>query len=520
MLNIKFDKIWVLSLKEEVVRRKNITKIFNDRNISFTFFDAVNGNNKIYLDKFNEYYQRPYDHIDSHFYEKLYQRKCIRTPGTWGILESYKKMILKAKELNLENFFCFQDDVNLHTSFDSALKKFFEIINWNKWKIIKLGASQHTWDDVCIINNFYHPPKDSDGAFAVGFHKSSYDYLLSSIDKFNCSFDSGPIQDIQELFSTECYIPYPNLAIADVTYSTTGMNRNLFSHSKKMRWKLDDYDLHNLIIPCSIIVPIYNAESTIEACVNSLINQTYANLEIILVDDCSTDLSPEICKKLEKEFLNIKFIKTEHNSGCYIARNMGIQYSSGDIIGFQDADDISFVDRIEFQVSNMIKKNVRISMCDIYRSDHLFSNKHYNNNEIIKIITGDMKKYQGKLNEWKNKFMLGSVTTLIDKNLFKKYGLYREDSQHSSDIEFIERVYCYEFNDDPLLIDNMWVFILHSKYFKNFLEYSQELKYCSVAMNKNNLTIKYDKKIRKEFLDNCKIDIKYKNILSSVRRLK
>ena len=88
----------------------------------------------------------------------------------------------------------------------------------------------------------------------------------------------------------------------------------------------------------SIIVPVYNVEQYIERCLNSIVSQTYANLEIILVDDGSTDSSGNICKKYSEKDKRIKYIYQE-NKGLSGARNAGIDNSTGDYLCFIDSDD-------------------------------------------------------------------------------------------------------------------------------------------------------------------------------------
>lgn len=89
----------------------------------------------------------------------------------------------------------------------------------------------------------------------------------------------------------------------------------------------------------SVVVPIYNVEKYLEESVNSILKQTYDNLQIILVNDGSTDNSWEICKKLEKEDSRIIAV-TQKNSGVSVARNKGMDLASGDWIMFVDPDDI------------------------------------------------------------------------------------------------------------------------------------------------------------------------------------
>jgi len=108
----------------------------------------------------------------------------------------------------------------------------------------------------------------------------------------------------------------------------------------------------------SIVVPVYNCEDTIERCLLSLINQTYENKEIIVVDDGSTDKTPEILQRMSKEY-GIKVIRLPKNSGASAARNEGIRHASGDIIFFAEADAYYELNYIELCVRHLVE-NPRI----------------------------------------------------------------------------------------------------------------------------------------------------------------
>ena len=88
----------------------------------------------------------------------------------------------------------------------------------------------------------------------------------------------------------------------------------------------------------SIIVPVYNVENYLERCISSLRNQTLEDIEIILVDDSSTDSSLEICNKMAMEDSRIKVIHKE-NEGAGLARNEALRVATGEYIGFLDSDD-------------------------------------------------------------------------------------------------------------------------------------------------------------------------------------
>ena len=96
----------------------------------------------------------------------------------------------------------------------------------------------------------------------------------------------------------------------------------------------------NIIMKISIIVPVYNAEKTIEYCIDSIITQkTKFEIELILVEDYSTDRSYEICLALKKKYTEIKLYRT-NGKGVSAARNTGLSHSTGDVVGFCDSDDI------------------------------------------------------------------------------------------------------------------------------------------------------------------------------------
>ena len=96
----------------------------------------------------------------------------------------------------------------------------------------------------------------------------------------------------------------------------------------------------------SIVLPVYNVEKYLDRCIESVVGQTYSNLEIILVDDGSPDRCPQKCEEWAKRDKRIKVIH-KANSGLGYARNTGIEYASGEYICFFDSDDYVAQDTIE-----------------------------------------------------------------------------------------------------------------------------------------------------------------------------
>lgn len=145
---------------------------------------------------------------------------------------------------------------------------------------------------------------------------------------------------------------------------------------------IDKTMMHSPLV--SVIIPVYNRPTMIAECIESLLNQTYKNIELIVIDDCSTDNTHDILKKYKK-YPNVTILKNKNNYGCYPSINMGLSFVSGDFITVHGSDDVSLAYRIEKMVSNMINKNLMMTGNYILRT-HLSSFKNFNlskSNEIF-----------------------------------------------------------------------------------------------------------------------------------------
>ena len=112
----------------------------------------------------------------------------------------------------------------------------------------------------------------------------------------------------------------------------------------------------------TVIIPVYKAEKYLDRCLESIVNQTYKNLEIILVDDGSPDNCPAICDEYAQKDSRIKVIHKE-NGGAAMARNAGLDIAKGEYIGFVDSDDYICPDMFEKLLNSMIKNNSDIAIC-------------------------------------------------------------------------------------------------------------------------------------------------------------
>lgn len=117
----------------------------------------------------------------------------------------------------------------------------------------------------------------------------------------------------------------------------------------------------------SIIVPVYNGATYIEACYESLKNQTYQNLELVFVDDCSKDNSRSLLLNFARVDNRVIVVQTPSNSGVSAARNYGLDKAKGELIGFCDVDDTCEKNMFQNMVSELIKKNADIACCGLKR---------------------------------------------------------------------------------------------------------------------------------------------------------
>ena len=138
----------------------------------------------------------------------------------------------------------------------------------------------------------------------------------------------------------------------------------------------------------SIIIPTYNRAKTIGRSIESILNQTYRDLELIIVDDGSTDNTEEIVNRYMQNDSRIQYIKQKQNQGACVARNVGIDIAIGEYIGFQDSDDESLPERLETQIECLNINNADICICGKRRiypdgREEIIQHPGYNESGII-----------------------------------------------------------------------------------------------------------------------------------------
>ena len=116
----------------------------------------------------------------------------------------------------------------------------------------------------------------------------------------------------------------------------------------------------------SIIIPVYDVEPYLEQCIHSVVNQTYKNIEIILIDDGSPDRCPQICDEWKEKDSRILVIH-KPNGGISDARNEGMRIAKGEYIAFVDSDDVVEPEYVEFLLDAVKKTGALVSECKTHR---------------------------------------------------------------------------------------------------------------------------------------------------------
>lgn len=183
----------------------------------------------------------------------------------------------------------------------------------------------------------------------------------------------------------------------------------------------------------SIIIPCYNCSKYIEKCIDSLTNQTYKNIEIVIIDDGSIDNLKTICNKILKKYNNVKYFFKE-NGGLSSARNYGIKMSSGDYVLFIDADDYIDNNAVELLVENTSENELA---CIQVIAE--YENNPYKVNDDLSIIMIDSYEYLNGL--LSNKFPGYSCGYLFEKEkLVNNEILYNENIKYIEDFPFIVQI--------------------------------------------------------------------------------
>ncbi|NJL82957.1 MAG: glycosyltransferase [Chloroflexaceae bacterium] len=178
----------------------------------------------------------------------------------------------------------------------------------------------------------------------------------------------------------------------------------------------------------SVITVVYNGEKFLEKAINSVLNQTYNNIEYLIIDGGSTDSTLEIIKKYNKE---IDYWVSEPDKGIYDAMNKGINLSSGEIVGILNSDDVYQLNALELSVNGIINFRADYSYGSVYRID-----------DFDKVVGAFHPLSKDKFGVTLQRSLYPHASLFVTRQVyFSKVGLFNTNYRIAADLDFMIRIH-------------------------------------------------------------------------------
>ena len=275
----------------------------------------------------------------------------------------------------------------------------------------------------------------------------------------------------------------------------------------------------------SIIIPVYKVEKYLDKCIESVVNQTYSNLEIILVDDGSPDNCPKICENWQKKDKRIVVIHKQ-NGGLSDARNFGLDKATGDFIMFLDSDDYVNVNICKELLALLKKYNADIAMCQakyIYEDEqsqdgnkvHLEENteKEFTKNQLFKLaISSEIPLFMTAWGKLYKKHIFESLRYDVGKIHEDEFILHKIIAQTDKLVYTTKKMYYYLQRSNSIMGTKTSKSYQHSLealtnridyYIKNGIHEDDAIRWIANFTRNNYLKMrrtKIDKKIQSDYL--------------------
>lgn len=264
----------------------------------------------------------------------------------------------------------------------------------------------------------------------------------------------------------------------------------------------------------SIIVPIYNVEKFIDKCMDTILGQTYKNIEIVLVDDGSPDNCPKIIDEYAKKYDNV-FAYHKKNGGLSSARNFGLKKSHGKYICFIDSDDYISTKYIEVLYNKIVEEKADIAICNYYR---VYKNKE------VECVAGKFKtEYFITPAAW-NKLYKRNLFDNIEYPIGKYYedlGTTPKLIMNCKKISYVDDFLYYYFQNDNSIMKNVNPkiydiyeiideIIRYSKKQKKYDEYKEQIELATIfhVLIGTSYRISRDKNFKKKDLIEIENNVK------------
>ena len=396
-----------------------------------------------------------------------------------------------------------------HLSFENVLSIYKE--NNKFYSYIFVDSPEKVSTINIIINDCKNIQK-------ITLQNIDYIYYVNNINK-NAIFNDFPYKDDSSSISEKQISKFSFLTLK---YDKYYLNSNI-KPPKKLTSKLFDLPTLNIdsvsVNPLvSIILTCYNAEKTIEMSIRSLLNQSYKNIEIIIIDDYSTDQSRNIINQF-KTVENVKIFFNKQNIKTCSSRNVGLQYCSGEFITFQDGHDFSLYNRIEKQVSYSLANKclINIGLCVKTESANNISLKETNGSVFDKIVNNIDTTLLTSKQKIPSAYLpqITLETSFIHKSVFEDIGSFAL-LPCLGDIEFIERFVCKKYKILFEEVTSKYNLITLLKEINNLgsIHMIKEVLYVTL----HNVTSQYNKQFQSELKQKYRNG--YKGIHDDLKRVK
>lgn len=291
----------------------------------------------------------------------------------------------------------------------------------------------------------------------------------------------------------------------------------------------------------SIIVPVYKVEKYLPKCIESILNQTYKDLELILIDDGSPDNCPQICDEYAKKDSRIVVVH-QKNKGVSAARNAGLNLAKGEYIGFVDPDDFVAPEMYETMSGEMERQQVELAICGY---DYFDENGNVDTNRLYKSRENELltqKEVMSRFSDMPPSIRHGVCNKLFKKNLLHEMRFI--EGLHSSEDVFFLNEYVLRVKEAVMIHQPFYKntvregsathgglsiesladsFRAHDKMYNDVIQYYPELKNRSLAFLLDVCTLKYNeaknKAVQVNNKDKVQVNIRLKNMRIYIKKM-
>ena len=384
--------------------------------------------------------KKSFKHYDTPFSIKDYPDNFFQIgsdPNIWTRL--FKRSFIIENGIRFSSTSSTNDLFFVYTALALAKKIIFynEILVYYRTNLADSITSKNSMDsfrDIIIVyDELYHFLNERNifqllkKSFCMRF-EDSFRYRLKMLPRNKLKDALSFIEENKNLFSGEILENdvLPNVRL--FVKSKTGKFR-IFYQLKRICEKLNRSSQKDLG-KISVIIPAYNRAETIKKCLDSLTSQTYRNIEIICINDGSTDNTLQVLKEYEEKDARVKVFSHE-NSGAATSRNVGLENATGEYLMFCDSDDWYEPDMCEQMILTITKQNVDLVMCDTNIHVAQYHNRPQDNLDYKKLKLFKKHKINDKLRKKINILIWNKI---FKKSLVDKFGIkFPEVSAHEDD---------------------------------------------------------------------------------------